>query len=292
MKRIVLLLVCAFIALAATPSAISESGGAATSGDLQTSASVDNIEPAALVIDTKAIDNDPSMPGTQVTSNVEEPTKIAIQARADDGNGWQDLVSGKIEVTPPGGDELKAVTPTAPKGEGKGRTQEYEATFEIPAGVAPGEYEVKFTAEDRTGKKETIESTFVVAPALAIGLSDRAIKFGDGLGPGTTSHANPVHVGIRNLGNVAMNIHVSASPLRGEKTGATIGPNFVKYSADSKMSGEVSLSSDGYTDTGVAFLPGLPARLVYFDIHMPSGDQQYIPADEYRGTITIGAVSG
>lgn len=294
-RRVVFVALCVSISSFAVQSAFAGSEKPEEVGksntEVQSSASVENAKPAGLAIDFgRNEDGDPSAPGAQIIANVEKPTTVVIQGRADDGNGWRDLSSASITIKGPTG-EIKPVTSATPTGEGQGRTVEFSAKFELPAGVAPGNYDVTFSATDRVGASDQVAAAFTVVPMLGIALDASSISFGKGLGPGSTSHASPASIGIRNVGNVIMDIHVSASPLRGEASGESISADHVRYSHSASMSGEVTLSKDGSTDQGFNLKPGAPAKLAYFDIHMPTGDEQYLPADTYRGTITIGSVT-
>ncbi|MFA5861020.1 MAG: hypothetical protein WDA16_04935 [Candidatus Thermoplasmatota archaeon] len=289
MKRVTIVLACLATALSAVHGVSAEDDQ--NGNEVKSSADVANAAPANAFIDLTAHDDDPSTPGTQISPVPNGVATIPVHASVDDGNGWKDITSATITVTAPDGSNVPATNAAASSEGGHGRTTTYEATYKLSASSQPGEYAVHFSATDHAGANASADAHFVYMEMLGIAIDSKSISFGSGLSPGNTTDASGVTV--HNVGNVKIDLHVSASPLTEKTSGVSIGPERIGYSQDSSMAGEVPLSADGYADTAFQLAPGSQsAKSAFFNLHVPSGDEQYLPPGTYTGQLTLGAMKG
>lgn len=265
--------------------------GQGKSGEVHGSARVKNETPMNLRIDV-GNDADPDAPGTQVSPDADGETQVSFTGRAEDGNGWQDLRRAEFTVYRADGTVLAGPVAGDPANHGAGRLREFTASFAMSSQEPAGTYTVHMTAWDRHDASAVANATFDYQEILALAVDSGSISFGDGaVGPGASTHDAPSAVVVRNTGNVRLDLHVSSNGLSTPSGDATIGPEYLKYDTNRTMASERALSADGITDTAFDLDPG-QSRTAYLDLHMPTGDQQYVPADTYSGTISLGGVSG
>lgn len=257
-------------------------------GEVRSSAEVANEKPGNVRF-LGLGDADPDTPGEQVAPRAGHVARLAPRFQAEDGNGWRDLREGSFEVFRPDGSRLVGPLPLSTTGQGNGKRGELAGAFELAPEEPAGLYRLRATIVDRMGDVTDGEGTFEHQAMLALSIDARVVAFGAALTPGATTHAAPAAVAVRNVGNVAIDLHVSATPLSSSE--ASIPADRLRYSARSDMGDERALSETGVTDTTFDLLPGL-AKDAYFDVHVPTGDEQYVPAATYTGSITLGAVVG
>lgn len=257
--------------------------------NVDTQASVSNQAPTVVEV-ALVEDDDSGLPGAQIAPTPGASRTLSITARAQDGNGWRDLDSLSLEVTRPDGTVLASLSAT-PTGEHSGRTQVYSASFSIDYYEAPGTYTITSDVTDGPGSHGAHTDSFTYQSLLAFALGSSSISFSAGaLDPGATSSVASVNV--INKGNVKFDTQVSGTDLDAVGFDAVIPVGNVKYSADPAMAGEVGLAAAPQTDASFDLSPGAgAARNAFFDVHVPSGDDQFVPAANYVGSVTIGAVA-
>lgn len=266
-------------------------GEGASSGEVQSSAVVLNDPPSNARVDLSRADAEPALPGVQVAPVPGQPTSVRVVAQVEDGNGWKDLEKGSFEIVAPDGKKLESKIDATPAPEGNGKRREFSADFTIEAMDPPGAYTVRFVAADRHDATAKGEAVVEHLGLLALSLDRSALSFGSAIGPGADTHASPAALGVTNTGNVRLDLFVSATPLRTADGSASIGPERIRVSLDPQMGGETPLSGSGVRLDGFDLVHN-QARSVYFDLHMPTGEEQYIPAARYTGSITLGGVKG
>lgn len=257
--------------------------------NVQTNASVSNQAPT--VVEIKVLDDDDAvLPGSQVSPVPGGSRTVDVEARAQDGNGWRDLSSLSLEVRRPDGSLLASVV-AQPTSEHSGRTQVYSASFDIAFYEPPGTYTISADTVDGAGSHGTHSDSFSYEELLAFALGSNSITFASGaLEPGAVSPT--VSVGVTNTGNVALDTQVSGADLAAQGFDASIPADRMKYSSNSTMGGEVALGTTPQTDAAFDLAPGASSsRNAYFDLHVPTGDEQFVPAATYVGSITVGAVA-
>ncbi len=281
----------AAIALVATiPPATSQDGSG--SGNVASSARVRNEPPTGLRISISP-DDDAGRPGVQVSPVPLGDVSVTVLASADDANGGRDLVRASLEVLAPDGRRVHGPQALAPQPDPRGTRGDFEARFLLRFFDEPGAYTVVVEIEDRAQDAISGNRTFEYLELLALAVGVDAVSFGDALSPGQSTHDRASAVPVRNAGNVRLDLRVSGTSLATAEGDAAIGADRVRYRAAGSTAAEVPLSPGGATDPAFDLAPGASSeRDALFDIHVPTGEEQYVPAAVYTGRITVGAVAG
>lgn len=265
--------------------------GGENSGHVESSAEVSNDQPVNVRLEVSD-DSDPGMPGAQLAPDSKGDTRVKITGLAEDGNGWRDLKKATFRVLRPDGSTMQDDKKGEESNEGHGRERRFTFEFALTSGDPPGAYTVHMSVEDKHAAASTAQTTVEIMGYLAFSVEQTSVSFGDAaLGPGATSHASPASIAIRNLGNVPLDLSLTGAPLENIEADASLGPDRIRYSASPDMANERALAASGTIDTTFDLMPGL-VKSAYFDLHMPTGDEQYVPAGRYAGAITIGGVAG
>lgn len=281
-RRLLVTLACVALAASLLPFAASSSDNS-----VRSSAEVSNEHPTNLRITIEG-DADERAPGVQIAPSSGKTT-VKVQGEAEDGNGWKDLKRVTFEVFAPDGSPLAGADGTG-EAEGKGRKRSYSYSFDLPSGARAGTYTVRLSASDHQGAARTAEAVFELQQQLALALDTGTVSFGAGLGPGQTTHEAPASVNVRNVGNVPFDLRVSSDGLQHAGGQATIAPSRLRYSSAADMSGEMPLSASGILDAAFDLAPGA-TKAAYLDIHMPTGDEQFVPPGRYVGTLVFGGAA-
>lgn len=267
-------------------------GESASAGEVSSSAEVSNEEPANVRVDLSGADEDPATPGVQVSPVPGRNMKVNLVAQAEDGNGWQDLRKGELQVFRPDGSPHTNLFDATPDDNGRGKRRDFRGAFELGPHDPPGEYVVRFFVKDHKEGKTTGHGVIVYLEMLAMSLDKGAIDLAqEALAPGATSHGKPAEVRIGNAGNVKLDLRVSATALKTPDGAGSIGPDRLRYSRDATMADESPLSVHGFLDDKFD-LPPAQSRSAYIDLHTPTGEEQYVPAGRYAGSLTFGGVVG
>lgn len=264
---------------------------AAWADNVESKASVKNKGPQLIQVDLSSSDDDSGTSGVQVSPVPGGAKTVHVVARAQDDNGAKDIESMTLSLIAPDGSTMPPNVNGA-SGAEQGRTKEFTAQFTLQYYDPPGTYTVRASVVDRKGDSSTLDGTFEYLQLLAFSLDASAIDFDSGaLDPGSSTHSTPASVAVRNTGNVMIDVQLSATDMRADGFDASIPADRIKYSSASDMSGEVGLGAVPHTDPAFDLAPGSGAsRAAYFDVHVPSGDEQFVPATTYTGSISIGAV--
>lgn len=133
-----------------------------------------------------------------------------------------------------------------------------------------------------SGGSEGGDATASTGP-VTISLSLASVGFGD-LEPGAVGA--PVALDVANTGLVPVTLALSASALTEPLTDARISEDRLGWS----LSAEGAPTPFG-ADAGIAGPALAPAAVtrIYVTLHVPSGDEQYVPEGDYEGTLTITA---
>ncbi|MFO1532340.1 MAG: hypothetical protein ABR562_01360, partial [Thermoplasmatota archaeon] len=150
---------------------------------------------------------------------------------------------------------------------------------------------VKATATDAsaaTGDNVASLATFNYAQLVASTASS-SVTFTGSLSPGTNS--NIISASVQNYGNVQIDVRVSGTtPTDGTHT---IAVGNVAYSLNSDMGSSSALSGSTATLSSFDLSSGAgSSKTLYWQMTMPSGADQYVPAGTYTSTLTITAVAG
>lgn len=252
------------------------------SASVDTSAIVGNLTPEIVSVDLP-VTVQPTAGGTKgVTATI----------TASDGNSFQDLATITVTVYAPDGTTVhRAASSATSNADGNGITESYTKTFSMDFYDDPGVYTVTATATDSQGATSSpLSGTFTYESLAALALSAVSVDFGT-LDPGTRSAASTV--GITNKGNVVIDIDTSGTDLS-DGNGHAIGVERVKYDlVNATFASEKDLTSSPYTNAGFDLAKGpSSSKDSHWALDTPSGEEQYIPAGTYQGTVTISALQG
>lgn len=253
---------------------------------------VQNKAPSVVEVDLDG-DDDASQAGVQVAPVPGGDRLVRVQVRSQDDNGHRDVEDLEVEVFRPDGSRVAGPV-RGDEGERSGRTVEHSASFSLAHFEPPGTYAVRATATDKKGGTDTQEATFEYLALLAFSLDRPAVEFDAGeLAPGSTTHGAPSPLGVTNQGNVPFDLQVSGTDLAALGVeDASIPASRVKYSSAPDMAGEAGLGADPLVDAAFSLAPGAGSvRQAYFDVHVPTGEEQFVPAATYVGAIRVGAVA-
>ncbi|HWG91408.1 MAG TPA: hypothetical protein VNZ52_11230 [Candidatus Thermoplasmatota archaeon] len=284
-RRALVLGLGALLCAAALPSVLAES--------VNSEARVKNKDPLLEDITLTAGDDDPGTAGMQVSPTPGTSRDLSFRLRASDANNWRDIAKVTYELKGPGGQKLAEGTAT-PEGEGTGRSCTYAFSWTLPYHQTPGLYTVEAKVTDKVGGTGKLEWTFEVLPTLAMVLDQTALNFGGRGGtlePGTSNLDAPATIVVRNMGNVGLDLGLSGTDLVSTEYDARIPVKKLTYSTNPTMLGAMPLSTSLATDPGFDLAPGAAAtKTAYFVLYTPTGDEQYVPASTYKGTLTLSAV--
>lgn len=116
------------------------------------------------------------------------------------------------------------------------------------------------------------------------------ISLGGALAPGATG--TEAAASIYNKGNTAFTIHVSGSNLTGASRAQPIAAANLKWATSASV-GYASKTGLGLSAASTSLsapaetADGTTPRPVYFQLGVPTGASQWIPADTYSGTVTF-----
>lgn len=249
---------------------------------------------------TTVTNETPVVSGVSVASTVTPTagttTSVAVTITVSDGNGYQDISSVSYAVYKPDGTTVHVASAAATSNaDGSGTTQTYAGSFTMqfyddPA-TGASKYQVRATATDAAAATSTaVNGEFNYAELAALSLSASSIGFGS-LAPGATSTASTLTV--TNHGNVGIDIATSGTALS-NGAGQSIPVSSVKYDlVNATMGSKVDLTSSAFTNTGFDLAKGsASSKGTYWQVVVPSGSGQYIPASTYSGTVTVSAIKG
>lgn len=276
-KMLTLMTAALFVAVAVAP---------VGSAQLPASAVIGNAIPVVQGIDVASTVN-PTAGGT---------TTVPLNVTASDSNGFQDLVSVTVTVLKPDGSTVHiAASSAASNGDGSGVAQTYAYDFAMnfhddPA-VDGATYKVRAVAEDSKGLVSSpVTATFSYTELVAMSIDGSTIDFG-AMDPGERSSVAGLNV--TNKGNTVVDLDTSGTALANGE-GQEIDVDRVKYDINAtNMENERALTESAYTnsDFQLAYGPS-SSRSTWWQLDVPSGEDQYLPAGSYSGTVTLSAIQG
>ncbi|HVL48108.1 MAG TPA: hypothetical protein VM889_06090 [Candidatus Thermoplasmatota archaeon] len=282
MSRLPLIL-CVLLGLAVVPHI-------AGAENIDARAGVQNVAPRLLEVGLGDLDDDDDDEGDQVDPSPGEARKIEVWARAQDDNGWKDFASASFVVKAPSG----ATVASEVEKDGKdksGRTLRFETEVELPEKPEAGLYNYDVEVVDVHGAKSKKSGSFLVTEIVAYAIDGKSVVFASGpLAPGSSTRGNPASLAIRNTGNVPLHLQISGTDLTAVGFDAKIASERIRYAPIASLSGERGLPKGPFVDTSFLIPVGGAAKPIYFAIDVPTGDEQYIPAADYTGSITLGVV--
>lgn len=278
---VTLITVLAFITAAIFPAAIAF----AQTGKAQINNKAPTIESVTLTPD-----NDSGLSGVQVNPTPDSTTTVSVSIQAKDLNGYNDISTVAVVVYKPDGTTVHVSSGNATLSTGNGTHSTWTYSFNMNFYDAPATgtstYKVITTATDTlgaTGNNSATPAVFNYNELIALSLNTNTIDFGV-LDPGQTSTTQTV-VGT-NLGNVTLDINLSGTNL--SYLTNSIAISRVDGALDSGFTAPTVLSASSQTVSTYDLAPGAASsKSVYFRLRVPSGDEQYLPAGTYQGTVSI-----
>lgn len=245
-----------------------------------TSALINNLVP---VVDSIGV-------ASSVSPSAGTTVVVPITLSVRDNNGFQDLSDVRVTLKSPGGAVHTATASATSAGDGSGTSEGYTHNFTLQYYDDPGTYTVEAVAQDQTSAVSVVTlGTFSYEALAALDLDTSSVAFGS-IDPGVDSSVKTVTV--ENFGNVLIDLQTEGSSLS-DGVGHDIDVSRIKYDlANSNMSASSALTSTAFTNGGFNLAYG-PAQTstTYWQLDTPSGDEQYLPAGTYSGTITLAAVT-
>lgn len=227
----------------------------------------------------------------QAGSTADVQTAISVS----DANGCADVASVEVTVLKPDNSTVHRATAAATEASCSGSNGKWSYTFQMDYFDAPATgddtYFVRVTATDSLGASGTSKGKFHYDELAALGLDRSTFEFGDDLATGSSSDV--VDLGVENLGNVRIDADLNGTDLDHESEDASIPVESVHYSHLADMSDDRSLTHTPTTNATFDLDPGQSSvKSLFWQLHVPSAEDRYLPAGDYRGTITVGAVKG
>lgn len=253
---------------------------------LSTSAVVGNLVPVI---------QDVSVPST-VNPTAGGTTTVPVTITVSDSNGFQDIASVTVAVYKPDGSTVHiAASSATSNGDGSGVAETYSHSFAMQyhddAAVDNDTYKVRATATDAKGAVSAVsESVFTYTELVAMSVDAASLDFGS-MDPGTRSDVTSL--AVSNKGNTMIDLDTSGTDLS-DGNGHAMDVGRIKYDLiGSNMGNESALTSAAHTNTGfdLGYGPAM-SKSTWWQLDVPSGEEQYLPAGSYSGTVTLSAVQG
>lgn len=213
----------------------------------------------------------------------------------EDLNGCSDIDTVMVTVEDPDGGAHIAATAATFQSCTLGTTATYTYAFDMNYHDAPAlgsnHYKVKVVATDSkgaTGNNLLDLALFNFEELVALNVSSGALDFGGPLNPGDQSSI--VSLPLTNHGNVAINTELSGTDLAHETEEVSIPASAAAYSDASNMDGSSALTTSPAA-LALGITPGASSsEPVYWQLSVPSGEDQWVPSGQYTGSLTVSAV--
>lgn len=231
--------------------------------------------------------------------------QITFGFKAMDPNGWQDIVRAEVALFAPDNVTfLREANVTGVTG-GDGASHWFNATFSMWYYELPthGEnYTLRIRVLDQTDRWSNAryaEFEYAELAAMKIGTaspesdtteeSEPVLAFSDAE-PGEESSVTEIV--ISNTGNVIIDLELYGTNLVNED-GYEIPVSAVRYSVEGDgMANETALTLDASVLSTFDLLPGDgSANSVWWRLSLPTGEEQYMPAGTYSGSVTLNALA-
>lgn len=238
--------------------------------------------------DTSGSDEDAARPGTQVTPRAGAKRDIAVDVRASDDNGHNDVRAVNVTVLRADNATVHASAVDGAKLSGSGKRSTWRATVTMSYDDPPGEYILRAAVLDRDAAVTFSWTNFTYDALAALTLDDESVSLAPsgalGLYPG--ERGAPIGVNVTNAGNVAVNLTLSATPLANATREASVPASSLQASRSSAMSSAIALSGSAQTVPGGAIAPKETAPL-YLSVNLPEA----LRSGDYAGELTVGAIA-
>lgn len=253
-----------------------------------TDVSISNTAPVVLSV---------SLPSS-VSPTAGSTTSVSTSIVIEDLNGCSDVQYVNLTVLKPDGtthiSSSEATYSSCSDGTNATYTKTFSMNYHDAAALLTNYYKVKILATDAAGATgdNTLDlALFNYAELVALNLNLSTVSLGTSIVPNTTTTTK--ELGVSNYGNVQIDVQLSGTDLAHATESASIAVGNLKYSTASDMSGSAALSGSATTLSAFDLAKGSgSSKTLYWQLSVPSGDNQWIPSGSYSGTLTVGAVAG
>ena len=241
-----------------------------------------------------------TLSSSSLTPTAGTTTSFTVTVVAADLNGFADIGSGvpgavTVGILKPDGSTVHVVQSAATFSSGSGFSVTYTKTLTMnyydAAALLTSTYKVKVVVTDSQGATADnllALATFNYAQLAALN-APASVNDGSSISPGTSGSI--ATMAISNYGNIQIDVQISGTaPANGANT---IPVGSVKYSLNSDMSSSTALTGSTATLSSFDLAGGAGAsKNLYWQLTIPSGSTQYVPAGTYTSTLTVTAVAG
>ncbi|MEA3203717.1 MAG: hypothetical protein QOI63_1396 [Thermoplasmata archaeon] len=234
---------------------------------------------------------------SSLTPTAGTTTSLVTTIVVSDLNGFNDISSVLVTILKPDGTTVHVAAAAASFVSGSGVQATYTKTstmnYADAAALTTSTYKVKVTATDSQGAAVNnllSLGTFNYAQLAALN-SPSSLDLGSSLSPGDTSAIGAL--AISNYGNIQIDTQVSGTAPAVTSPAATLPIGSVTYSLNSNMASSSALSTSAVTAGSFDLGAGVGnSKNLYWQMAVPTGASQYVPAGTYTSTVTVTAVAG
>ena len=227
-------------------------------------------------------------------------TALTVTVVAADLNGFADIGSGvanavTIGILKPDGSTVHVAQSAATFSSGSGVSATYTKTLTLnyydAAATGGSTYKVKVVVTD--SQAAAVDNLLALATfnyaQLAALNAPASVDTGSNISPGSASSIATMAVG--NYGNIQIDAQVSGTaPANGANT---VPVGSIAYSLASDMASSTALTTTASSISSFDLAGGSgSSKNLYWQMTMPSGASQYVPAGTYTSVLTITAIAG
>ena len=238
--------------------------------------------------------DDDAAPGIQVNPVAGTTKQISVAATTTELSGYAniDQTAGNATCSWSYSNETVLYTTNVAWSNCGGTTCDATCSADFQFYDDPTDYNVTLTAYNITGLSSSNSSIFTYAELIAFDLGLSTINFGASFAPGAGHGTSNQTETVTNLGNTQIDIQVNGTVMSHASLVASIAVGNLYYDITSNaMGSETALSAVATTVSSFNLAKGAAStKDNWWDLHVPAGSAQWVPAGTYSGTITISAV--
>ena len=226
---------------------------------------------------------------------------VDCNATITDSNGYNDVASANAVIwantTTEGGEADYTghyANASCTLSGGSGTTVNARCTFYLQFYANETDWTCKVYAVDNASQSASNNSTVAVNQLVALDLASATLNFGAALAPGTGQGTSNKTETVTNYGNTQIDIRVNGTVMSHASLVASIAVGNLYYDITSNaMESETALSAVATTVSSFNLAKGAAStKDSWWDLHVPAGSAQWVPAGTYSGTITVSAIAG
>jgi hypothetical protein len=177
---------------------------------------------------------------------------------------------------------------------GSGTTVNARCTFYLQFYANETSWTCKVYAVDNASQSASNTGAVAVNQLVSLSLTSATLNFGAALAPGAGHGTSNKTETVTNYGNTQIDIRVNGTAMSHATLVASITVGSLYYDiTSSDMGSETALSASATTVSSFNLAKGAAStKDSWWDLHVPAGSAQWVPAGVYSGTITVSAVAG